>query len=147
MIKVGCHIFVGTGLSRMLESMSTQQPKTQIKEIAYALSSRFGWTFEYGGALEMDGEWVDDADLTSNRQLDSSGDSFSYLLNIVYADSTLFGYTLTREFAPSSSFQSGVAFGAPASRQSKDSVVAEQYFLESARQLEEVLSQLLARLG
>ena len=37
---------------------------TGIKENAYLLARTYGWELEYNGGLELDGEFVDDADLS-----------------------------------------------------------------------------------
>lgn len=90
--------------------MAIDPQHTQIKETAFALARKFGWALEYNGGLELDGEFLDDADLSVERSED--GVQVEYVLNISYADSTAYGYTLTREAAsaPSPAFGVG-AFG------------------------------------
>ena len=87
--------------------MAIDPQHTQIKETAFALARKFGWALEYNGGLELDGEFLDDADLSVERTED--GVQVEYVLNISYADSTAYGYTLTREAAsaPSSAFGVG----------------------------------------
>ena len=96
--------------------MAIEPQHTQIKETAFALARKFGWALEYNGGLELDGEFLDDADLSVERTED--GVQVEYVLNISYADSTAYGYTLTREAAsaPSSAFGAG-AFGQDAGSQ------------------------------
>ena len=96
--------------------MAIDPQHTQIKETAFALARKFGWALEYNGGLELDGEFLDDADLSVERTED--GVQVEYVLNISYADSTAYGYTLTREVAsaPSSAFGVGV-FGQDAGSQ------------------------------
>ena len=96
--------------------MAIDPQHTQIKETAFALARKFGWALEYNGGLELDGEFLDDADLSVERTED--GVQVEYVLNISYADSTAYGYTLTREAAsaPSSAFGAG-AFGQDAGSQ------------------------------
>lgn len=96
--------------------MAIDPQHTQIKETAFALARKFGWALEYNGGLELDGEFLDDADLSVERTED--GVQVEYVLNISYADSTAYGYTLTREAAsaPSSAFGVG-AFGQDAGSQ------------------------------
>lgn len=96
--------------------MAIDPQHTQIKETAFALARKFGWALEYNGGLELDGEFLDDADLSVERAED--GVQVEYVLNISYADSTAYGYTLTREAAsaPSSAFGAG-AFGQDAGSQ------------------------------
>lgn len=96
--------------------MAIDPQHTQIKETAFALARKFGWALEYNGGLELDGEFLDDADLSVERTED--GVQVEYVLNISYADSTAYGYTLTREAAsaPSSAFGAG-AFGQDAGNQ------------------------------
>lgn len=87
--------------------MAVDPQHTQIKETAFALARKFGWVLEYNGGLELDGEFLDDADLSVERSED--GVQVEYVLNISYADSTAYGYTLTREAAsaPASAFGVG----------------------------------------
>lgn len=96
--------------------MAVDPQHTQIKETAFALARKFGWALEYNGGLELDGEFLDDADLSVERSED--GVQVEYVLNISYADSTAYGYTLTREAAsaPTSAFGVG-AFGQDAGGQ------------------------------
>ena len=96
--------------------MAVDPQHTQIKETAFALARKFGWALEYNGGLELDGEFLDDADLSVERSED--GVQVEYVLNISYADSTAYGYTLTREVAsaPASAFGMG-AFGQDAGGQ------------------------------
>ncbi|WP_326503428.1 hypothetical protein [Rothia nasimurium] len=96
--------------------MAIDPQRTQIKETAFALARKFGWALEYNGGLELDGEFLDDADLSVERTED--GVQVEYVLNISYADSTAYGYTLTREAAsaPASTFGVG-AFGQDAGSQ------------------------------
>lgn len=96
--------------------MAIDPQHTQIKETAFALARKFGWALEYNGGLELDGEFLDDADLSVERTED--GVQVEYVLNISYADSTAYGYTLTREAAsaPSSAFGAGT-FGQDAGSQ------------------------------
>ncbi|MGH1977299.1 hypothetical protein [Rothia sp. L_38] len=96
--------------------MAVDPQHTQIKETAFALARKFGWALEYNGGLELDGEFLDDADLSVERSED--GVQVEYVLNISYADSTAYGYTLTREAAsaPASAFGVG-AFGQDAGGQ------------------------------
>lgn len=96
--------------------MAVDPQHTQIKETAFALARKFGWALEYNGGLELDGEFLDDADLSVERSED--GVQVEYVLNVSYADSTAYGYTLTREVAsaPASAFGVG-AFGQDAGSQ------------------------------
>ncbi|MGV3017560.1 hypothetical protein [Rothia sp. 88186D007BW] len=96
--------------------MAVDSQHTQIKETAFALARKFGWALEYNGGLELDGEFLDDADLSIERTED--GLQVEYVLNISYADSTAYGYTFTRESAsaPVSTFGVG-AFGQDAGGQ------------------------------
>ncbi|WP_237234353.1 hypothetical protein [Rothia nasisuis] len=90
--------------------MAVDPQHTQIKETALALARKFGWALEYNGGLELDGEFLDDADLSIEHTED--GMQVEYVLNISYADTTAYGFTLTREVAsaPASAFAAG-AFG------------------------------------
>lgn len=96
--------------------MAVDPQHTQIKETALALARKFGWALEYNGGLELDGEFLDDADLSVERTED--GVQVEYVLNISYADTTAYGFTLTREAssAPASVFGAS-AFGQDASGQ------------------------------
>ncbi|WP_421083777.1 hypothetical protein [Rothia nasimurium] len=87
--------------------MAIDPQHTHIKETAFALARKFGWALEYNGGLELDGEFLDDADLSIERTED--GVQVEYVLNISYADTTAYGYTLTREASGSPTF--GSAFG------------------------------------
>lgn len=75
--------------------MPVNPQNTQIKETASALARCFDWNFHYEGGLELGGEFLDDADLQLERLED--GVPVEYVLNLSYADSTAYGYTLTRE--------------------------------------------------
>lgn len=90
--------------------MAIDPHNTQIKETAFALARKFGWALEYNGGLELDGEFLDDADLSIERPED--GTQVEYVLNISYADSTAYGFTLTREAASAPSAPGlGASFG------------------------------------
>ena len=84
---------------------------TQIKETAYALARKHGWELEYAGGLELDGEFLDDADLSWPAPA-SGGRPEQYVLNISWAETTAYGFTLTRETAASDGATSGSSFGA-----------------------------------
>lgn len=92
--------------------MAIDPQNTHIKETAFALARKFGWALEYNGGLELDGEFLDDADLSIERPED--GTQVEYVLNISYADSTAYGFTLTREAA---SAPSAPSFGASFSQE------------------------------
>ena len=82
--------------------MAIDPQHTHIKETAFALARKFGWALEYNGGLELDGEFLDDADLSLERTED--GVQVEYVLNISYADTTAYGYTLTREASAAPQF-------------------------------------------
>lgn len=96
--------------------MAIDPQTTQIKETAFALARKFGWALEYNGGLELDGEFLDDADLSIERPED--GTQVEYVLNISYADSTAYGFTLTREAV---SAPSAPVFGSSFSKEPSDS--------------------------
>lgn len=97
--------------------MAIDPNNTQIKETAFALARKFGWALEYNGGLELDGEFLDDADLSIERPED--GTQVEYVLNISYADSTAYGFTLTREAA---SAPQAPSFGASFSKEARSAL-------------------------
>lgn len=103
--------------------MAIDPHNTQIKGTAFALARKFGWALEYNGGLELDGEFLDDADLSIERPED--GTQVEYVLNISYADSTAYGFTLTREAANAPLAPS---FGASFSKEASDAVAQSQSF-------------------
>lgn len=66
--------------------MAAEPKNTLIKGTAFDLARRFGWDLEYNGGLELDGEYLDDADLV--HTITEDGTSVEYILNISYAEST-----------------------------------------------------------
>ncbi|WP_237203129.1 hypothetical protein [Rothia endophytica] len=147
--------------------MPVDPQHTQIKETAYALAQKFGWALEYNGGLELDGEFLDDADLSTERTED--GLTVEYVLNLSYADSTAYGFTLTREDAggqltAGSSFGAGAGFGAPAASMpggalgagsfatggvpSENAItLAEKYYITTVAELVEAVETKLTALG
>lgn len=103
--------------------MAIDPHNTQIKETAFALARKFGWALEYNGGLELDGEFLDDADLSIERPED--GTQVEYVLNISYADSTAYGFTLTREAASAPLTPS---FGASFSKEASSTVAQSHSF-------------------
>lgn len=85
-----------------------KKQQTGIKETAFQLARKHGWELEYEGGLEIDGEYLDDADLTW-RQVAEDG-SLTYMLNISWSESTQYGFVLTREKEKESA-HSGSSFG------------------------------------
>lgn len=85
-----------------------KKQQTGIKETAFQLARKHGWELEYEGGLEIDGEYLDDADLTW-RQVAEDG-SLTYVLNISWSESTQYGFVLTREKEKESA-HSGSSFG------------------------------------
>lgn len=131
---------------------------TQIKETAYALAQKFGWALEYNGGLELDGEFVDDADLSLERGED--GLAVEYVLNISYADTTAYGFTLTRESSGAgSSFGAGAAASAPGTSFGAGSfateglpgqnavTLAEKHYITTVTELREAVEAKLTALG
>lgn len=140
--------------------MPVDPQNTQIKETAAALARRFGWNFHYEGGLELGGEFLDDADLQLERLED--GVPVEYVLNLSYADSTAYGYTLTREASAAPTLENqGSSFGlgtpsrisAPSSFSSSGLpgeqavTLAEKYYMTSIQDLTEELEQKLALLA
>lgn len=123
---------------------------TQIKETGVALARRFGWALEYNGGLELDGEFVDDADLSVEAA--GPGGRVLYVLNISFADTTAYGFTLTREpVGGSSAFGAAVPAGGNAlwvtGLPGEGAVtLAERYHL-SLVQMREAVEAELASLG
>lgn len=121
-----------------------KKQQTGIKETAFQLARKHGWELEYEGGLEIDGEYLDDADLTWTI----SDGTATYVLNISWSESTQFGYVVTREelqkteaagsafgmFAGSNlagtPFENG-AFGLP----QQGNTVAEKYFIPAVETL------------
>lgn len=125
--------------------MVAEPKNTLIKETAFDLARRFGWDLEYNGGLELDGEYLDDADLV--RTITENGASVEYILNISYAESTSYGFTLTREHLAAQT--SGSAFGVVGFEASglpgENSVtLAEKYYLATADDLREAAFQALS---
>lgn len=133
--------------------MKNQQ--TGIKEITYRLAKQHGWNLEYNGGIEIDGEFLDDADL-SWAASHSTGASVEYVLNISWADSTAYGLMLTQEDAapagggtPPTGSAFGLtqsAFGAPAENNfsnlpSAGETLVEKYFLATLNELESAVEQ------
>lgn len=133
--------------------MKNQQ--TGIKEIAYRLAKKHGWVLEYNGGIEIDGEFLDDADL-SWAAAHSAGAPVEYVLNISWADSTAYGLTLTQEDAapagggtPQAGSAFGLtqsAFGAPAENNflnlpAPGKTLVEKYFLATLSELESAVEQ------
>lgn len=147
--------------------MPVDPQHTQIKETAYTLAKKFGWALEYNGGLELDGEFLDDADLSTERTED--GVTVEYVLNLSYADSTAYGFTLTREDAggqliASTGFDSGASFGGAAASISGDTfgagsfatdgipgenaiTLAEKYYITTVAELVEAVETKLEALG
>lgn len=122
--------------------MVAEPKNTLIKETAFDLAHRFGWDLEYNGGLELDGEYLDDADLV--HTITENGASVEYILNISYAESTSYGFTLTRERLATQT--SGSAFGAvrfEASGLPGENAVTlvEKYYLATANELKEAAAQ------
>lgn len=140
--------------------MPVDPQNTQIKETAALLARRFGWNFHYEGGLELGGEFLDDADLQLERLED--GVPVEYVLNLSYADSTAYGYTLTREAVSAPKLdRQGSAFGlvnqsastTPSSFNSSGLpgeqavTLAEKYYMTSIQDLKEELEQKLTLLA
>ncbi|MDO4916098.1 MAG: hypothetical protein Q3974_00575 [Rothia sp. (in: high G+C Gram-positive bacteria)] len=139
--------------------MKNQQ--TGIKEIAYRLAKKHGWNLEYNGGIEIDGEFLDDADL-SWVATHSVGVPVEYVLNISWADSTAYGLTLTQEDAaptgggtPQVGSAFGLnqsAFGAPAENNfsnlpSAGETLVEKYFLATLNELETAVEEAVKNLS
>lgn len=135
--------------------MKNQQ--TGIKEIAYELARKHGWKLEYEGGLELDGEYLDDADLTWVTA--GQGGATEFVLNISWAESTAFGFVLTREnqksgVSASSSFGvfegadfvgtpfENASFGLPR----QGNTVAEKYFISTVKELKIAVEEAVAHL-
>lgn len=123
---------------------------TGIKENAYLLARTYGWELEYNGGLELDGEFVDDADLS--RTYTINGKEHRYVLNISFADTTAYGFMLMEESdEPATSTPS--AFGAqvfvPAS--SDGEMIAERHGFTSPEEMVEgakdALTALIKKVG
>lgn len=147
--------------------MPVDPQHTQIKETAYTLAKKFGWALEYNGGLELDGEFLDDADLSTERTED--GVTMEYVLNLSYADSTAYGFTLTREdiggqLIASTGFDSGASFSGAAASISGDTfgagsfatggipgenavTLAEKYYITTVAELVEAIETKLEALG
>lgn len=123
---------------------------TGIKENAYLLARTYGWELEYNGGLELDGEFVDDADLS--RTYTVQGVQRRYVLNLSFADTTAYGFMLMEESdEPATSTPS--AFGAqvfvPAS--SEGEMIAERHGFTSPGKMvsaaEDALTALMKKVG
>lgn len=125
--------------------MAADPKNTLIKETAFDLARRFGWDLEYNGGLELDGEYLDDADLV--HTITEDGTSVEYVLNISYAESTAYGFTLTCERlaaqAPGSAF-GAVGFEASGLPGENAVTLAEKYYLATADDLREAAFQALS---
>lgn len=106
---------------------------TGIKEHAYTLARKYGWELEYNGGLELDGEFLDDADLS--RTYTVGGKDHHYVLNLSFADTTAYGYMLMEEpVQPSStptSFGPEVFVAASGGGQT----LAEKYYFTSPEEM------------
>lgn len=138
--------------------MKNQQ--TGIKETAYQLARKHDWELEYEGGLEIDGEYLDDADLTWHQA--SEGGALTYVLNISWSESTQYGFVLTRENEKESA-KYGSSFGvftdanltatpfenSAFSLPQQGQTVAEKYFISAQDQLvdeiEETVQPLLKK--
>lgn len=123
-----------------------KKQQTGIKETAFQLARKHGWELEYEGGLEIDGEYLDDADLTW-RQVSEDG-SLTYVLNISWSESTQYGFVLTREKEKGSA-NSGSSFGVFTGADStatpfgnsafslpqQGQTVTEKYFISTTEQL------------
>lgn len=136
-----------------------KKQQTGIKETAFQLAREHGWELEYEGGLEIDGEYLDDADLTWTSSREGAP---TYVLNISWSESTQFGYVITREesqmteaagsafgmFSGSNlagtPFENG-AFGLP----QQGNTVAEKYFIPAVeillQEVEEAVKNLEAK--
>ncbi len=123
---------------------------TGIKENAYLLARTYGWELEYNGGLELDGEFVDDADLS--RTYTVRGAEHRYVLNISFADTTAYGFMLMEEpEEPATSVPS--AFGAqvfvPAS--SEGEIIAERHGFASPEEMvaaaKDAMTALIKKVG
>ncbi|MDO4898030.1 MAG: hypothetical protein Q3965_01870 [Rothia sp. (in: high G+C Gram-positive bacteria)] len=145
--------------------MPIDPKNTQIKETAYTLAKKYGWALEYNGGLELDGEFLDDADLSDVRS--EGGQQVEYVLNISYADTTAYGFTLTREVSrqdgaaqpgATGSFGAGASFGASSAASSFGAgafaaglpgesavTVAEKYYVTTVAELLEAADEALAK--
>lgn len=120
--------------------------ETGIKETAYLLAKKYGWALEYEGGLEIDGEFLDDADMLWTAPTQAGVRDF--VLNISWSESTRYGFVLTQEQANSVP-QAGSSFGLtrpatsiPSSLQtspfdlgSAGETICEKYFLSSVEEL------------
>ncbi|MBM7051747.1 hypothetical protein [Rothia sp. ZJ1223] len=100
---------------------------TGIKEVSYALAREFGWELEYNGGLELDGEFLDDADLS--RTFRVGGRAHRYVLNLSFDDTTAYGYTLLEE--PESPNPVPAAFGGELFLPASGTTIAEKYYFTS----------------
>lgn len=125
--------------------MAVEPGNTQIKETAFDLARQFGWDLEYNGGLELDGEYLDDADLV--HIIIENGTSVEYILNISYAESTAYGFIFTRERlaaqAPGPAF-GAVGFEASGLPGQGAVTLAEKYYLATADDLREAAFQALS---
>lgn len=117
---------------------------TGIKEHAYALSRKYGWDLEYNGGLELDGEYLDDADLS--RTYTVAGVPRHFVLNISFADTTAYGFMLMEESAEpvtkASVFGTEIFTPAPAA----EKTLAEKYYFTSPEKMREVAEEALTAL-
>ncbi len=121
---------------------------TGIKETAYSLAKKHGWHLEYAGGLELDGEYVDDADLTWVHQ------GKTLVLNISWADTTAYGFTLTEENSAAgpaaalagSSFGLADIGGITLDLPAQGRVLAEKYYITTAADLVEFVEEVICKL-
>lgn len=129
--------------------------ETGIKEAAYQLARKHGWELEYEGGLELDGEFLDDADLTWTSSTQDGVTEF--VLNISWAESTAYGFVLTREEAqkkPSAGSSFGVFEGASLAGTPLENAtfelpqpgntVAEKYFFTNTEELLQAVEETTA---
>lgn len=76
---------------------------TGIKELAYQLAKDFGWDFSYEGGMELEGEFIDDAELTRTIGGAETVVSLCFDETSKYSLSVERGATAASAFAPASS--------------------------------------------
>lgn len=78
----------------------TPRPRhaTGIKELAYSLASHYGWDFTYEGGMELEGEYIDDAELT--RTINGQ----QVLVTLCYDETSNYSLTIERGGSQASSF-------------------------------------------
>lgn len=110
---------------------SSPRPETGIKELAYHLASAYGWDFSYEGGMELEGEYIDDAELTRTIN------GMETVVTICWDETSSYSLTVEKGATAASFFAQG----------SSGSVEFERYNIAGIAELEALARQHLQALN